>query len=154
AITAGRTARAWSELQSQSQTRAPEVQLLTAEQENVDILERVEMTQVAPHADVRRGIDGEAAANVIPQGAVLDAERIQGHMGPDETESADHIRLEDRSGNTNHDIAHGRKDRVIGIGCIPEEVLGVADVFLESNHAGGAQRHAVVRARLVAIGER
>src|ERR1051326_8394199 len=59
-----------SKPQREADAGAVEVQPLTTDEQQVDVLHRVQMTDIAANADVRRDRYGEPAADVVAEGIV------------------------------------------------------------------------------------
>src|ERR1051326_7280651 len=77
-----------SKPQREADAGAVEVQPLTTDEQQVDVLHRVQMTDIAANADVRRDRYGEPAADVVAEGIVVAAQRNGrcdgGHVRPDQ----------------------------------------------------------------------
>src|SRR5258705_462854 len=100
-----------------------------------------------------------AAAEVVPEGVLVRVKRRdrtgeRRHVRPYQTDAAHDVRPDGPGAWADDQIGHCRKDRVGLTWRFAEEVLRIADVFLEAeDRAHRYERHAEVRSLLLAIGQ-
>src|SRR5712692_4770683 len=139
------------ELQGEAEAGAPETEL-PADERHIDVLERVEVLDVAADPHVCREEAVHAAAHVVPNDIAVDADLIERHAQSNEANAADDVRLDATGPPREEQVGHGREHRVLCSKRRSEEIHRIAEIFFKPN-AGAyrAHRYAVVRAPRTAV---
>src|SRR5713226_7850030 len=115
------------ELQGEAEAGAPETELPAGEL-RIDVLEGLEVPDVAADPHVFREEAVHAAAQVVPDHIAVDAGLIARYARSNEADAADDVRLDAPGPPQDEQVGHGREHRVLCSRRRAEEILRIAEI--------------------------